>query len=929
MNEGTQVQEIVEEFYQVKEELELFERHRARGTIIRSKIQWTEEGEKNTSYFLRLEKNNYCNKFINKIQVGDKIITESDEILHQEKSFFDNLYSEDELSKENPDITNKYSKEFTEHPDIPKLDENYKAKCENYITESELLKSLKAMKSDKTPGTSGLNTEFYIFFWIDIKDIAIESLNFGLKNGMLSIEQKRGIITLLPKKDKNRFFLKNWRPITLLNLDYKLLAKTLANRMVDFLPILIDDDQTGYIKGRFIGCNIRLIEDMIFYTESNNISGILLTIDFEKAFDSINWRFLDESLKAFNFGPLFRGFIKTLYTDISSTVLNNGKISDWFHPKRGVTQGCPISPYLFILTVELLAISIRGNKDIMGIAINDREIKISQLADDTSCFVTDTESVKHVLEVFRKFRLCSGLKVNVDKTKAKCLGNMKMPSDNLFGLDWSSQDVYSLGVTITGREEDHYLLNFKKRLKNLENQLKSWKGRNLSLKGKITVINTLALPPLIYLASVIHVPDLVIKGVKDLLLNFLWDGKPSKIAYDVIIQQINCGGLKLVDFEEKIKAIKVGWITRLTDSSNGRWKAAPSLFYKTVDLNFYFCCNQSCDPCIKPNFYQDIHNFWSKLQVIKIPNAAIIKNQIIWNNRYITIQKKTVKWDTWIQHGILKINDIIHSSGHFLDHTEISCKFDIKCNFLNILQLRQSLPLEWRSVLQNSTKCNIYNECFMSTHNQVLVPISKCSTKMIYWEYIYGRKRVPTCCIRWAEIYPGLNDNEELWKNIFSLPFETVRDTQLQTFQFKIIHRLITCNRKLFKMKLKDSPLCSYCDQEDSICHFFLFCPKVKDFWHSFFSWWNRLGEIQIPYSGEEFILFGYQQKEDVFNVLNYCILHAKFFIYKQRLFHSNKLDLYEFLVELKFKLQIEHSICKDKLSFIKFEKYTFVYDQL
>ena len=118
---------------------------------------------------------------------------------------------------------------------------------------------------------------------------------------------------MIPKKDKNRLFLKNWRPLTLLNVDYKILAKLLSNRLCKVLPHIINEDQTGYIKGRFIGCNIRQIEDAIIFTDLNNTPGIILTIDFEKAFDSINWNFIDKALDAFNFGPIFRGYIRTLY----------------------------------------------------------------------------------------------------------------------------------------------------------------------------------------------------------------------------------------------------------------------------------------------------------------------------------------------------------------------------------------------------------------------------------------------------------------------------------------------------------------------------------------------------------------------------------------------------------------------------------------
>ena len=113
-----------------------------------------------------------------------------------------------------------------------------------------------------------------------------------------------------------------------------------------------------------------------------------------------------------------------------------------------------------------------------------------------------------------QFELCAGLKMNVDKTKAKVLGPEAMPHDNLFGLDWTEDAIHTLGVSLSGDENDHYILNYNKRLKNMKNLLSSWKCRRLSLKGKVTVINILAISPLLYLASEIHVPAQVIQEVK-------------------------------------------------------------------------------------------------------------------------------------------------------------------------------------------------------------------------------------------------------------------------------------------------------------------------------------------------------------------------------------------------------------------------------
>ena len=232
-------------------------------------------------------------------------------------------------------------------------------------------------------------------------------------------------MTLIPKKDKNRLFLKNWRPITLLNTDYKIIARILSSRIQKVLPYVINEDQTGYIKGRFIGQNIRIIEDVLYFVEQKKLPGIILTIDFEKAFDSVNWSFIFKSLKLFNFGERFQKWVKIMYTNISSAVINNGNVSNWFNPSRGVRQGCPLSAYLFIIVAEVLACKIRQDKNIKGIEIAGRVIKISQLADDTTCVIDGPDSLKHLLNTFRLFAQCSGLKINIEKTTAKYIGTLK------------------------------------------------------------------------------------------------------------------------------------------------------------------------------------------------------------------------------------------------------------------------------------------------------------------------------------------------------------------------------------------------------------------------------------------------------------------------------------------------------------------------
>jgi len=232
---------------------------------------------------------------------------------------------------------------------------------------------------------------------------------------------------------KSRECLTNWRPVSLLNVDYKIATKAIALRLEKISPSITHPCQSGYLKGRFLGESIRLIADTMDFIKIKYIPGIAVFLDFGKAFDSIRWDFIQECLKSFNFGPNLRQWSSVLYKDISSCVINNGVPSKHFYLERGIRQGCPFSGILFIIAMELLAQSIRRSKDIKGIYFQgNEEAKLTKYADDTTALLADVQSISNLLDLLLLFERCSGLKINQAKSELNAIAWLHTPQERRY-----------------------------------------------------------------------------------------------------------------------------------------------------------------------------------------------------------------------------------------------------------------------------------------------------------------------------------------------------------------------------------------------------------------------------------------------------------------------------------------------------------------
>ena len=234
----------------IKEKLEKINAIKTEGHRVRSKAQFIDHNERSSKYFLNLEKRNAIIKNITRLKKDNHPdVTDTSGILNELASFYEKLYTSSVYCS---DFENEFLCES-----LPQIAQNDKIFCDMEISLIECTEALKNMKANKSPGTDGITVEFYQYFWNDISDLVLNSIRTAYLKKVLSCDQKRGVFRLIPKKDKDLTDVKNWRPISLLNTDYKLIAHILANRLQLVLPFIISKDQSGYIKTR----NISLILD--------------------------------------------------------------------------------------------------------------------------------------------------------------------------------------------------------------------------------------------------------------------------------------------------------------------------------------------------------------------------------------------------------------------------------------------------------------------------------------------------------------------------------------------------------------------------------------------------------------------------------------------------------------------------------------------
>ena len=865
-----------------------------KGAYVRSRAKWIEEGEKSTKFFFNLEKQNISKNTIKKLKRNDGSYTMNDaDIIEEGRNFYKDLYTKESIPS---DEINKYLNEVNK---LNKLSENQASSLEGLVTKQECESALKIMKNNKSPGSDGIPVEFYKAFWDDINLLLIDSLNSAYDTGELSGTQKRGILSLLFKKN-DKHMLKNWRPISLLNTDYKILAHVLANRLKSVIGKLIHTDQNGYIKGRNIAYNIRLIQDVINYFENDNIEGAIVFLDFQKAFDTVNHDFLLSVLEKFNFGSSFIKWVKTIYTKSESCLSNNGWTSRPFEVQRGIRQGCPLSALLFLLVVEILGDRIRQNThDGLEIKFKTEKkyIQVTQLADDTTVFLKNEQAITNCLEIIQNFGNVSGLKLNIEKTEGLWLGRGRNRGDGFANINWEKDSIKALGVVFGYNNQEIEEINWRNKIDIIRKLLNKWNYRDLSLQGRILIVKTLALSQVVYLLSSICVPNWAINEINKEFFSFVWKYKRDKICRKVLINEIEMGGLKMIDFKSFCLAAKAVWCQRLINRSNETWTIIPQKYMEGCSLALLMRLNIDKDkqiPIHIPKFYKEAIFSWHSCSGgLKAPQSeAEIRKQIIWGNKMIQTKGKTLFFKTWHKSNINFIDDLLDQSGNLKKGSDIFEQLEgqNRTNWLieyNIIL--KSIPSSWKTLLTNAdmkTKIKKDLKPFIYTGNKYIFELPS-KIKEYYTMLVNKIKGKSFIEKYWNNVFP----NKPTWHDIWSSRIQMQSDKKLADFHYKILHKIVPSQENLYKWKLTHSNTCRFgCQIVETYNHMFLTCPRLSSLNGRIERILNKIGfNMRLSY---RLLLFGHKVIYPAYKPLNDVLSYIFFAIYKHWLHNDRRTDV-------------------------------------
>ena len=772
-----------------------------------------EKAEPDIAFFSKVEGQKRANDRINQLAEKEdgQIFTDNENIMRISTNFYKDLYATDNVNEKAQEKLLRNVK--------TKLSKEAKSDLDKPFTAEEVFKAIQKLQSGKSPGLDGFPIEFYKTYWHLIENLFMAYVNEVLENG-ISNSRNVSVIKLIYKKTGEIFLLTNYRPISLINTDVKIITKVLTIRLMYVLPTIIHPTQTA-VYGRKIDQNIHLVRDLIDLANKNDETAAFIFLDQEKAFDRVNHNFLFKTMEAFGIGRNFIKWVSTIYANATSILQINGYFSEKIPFKRGVRQGCPLSALLYVLVIEVLAIQLRTNPNIVGFQIEGEKIVSAHYMDDSTIIITQNRCFKEVIKELDLYQSASEAKINYKKTKGLWAGSWKgrriSPIKN---ITWTSADVKNLGIYF-GNENPGFK-SFRDIVPKFKRRLNYWKQFQLSKIGKASVAEMFLASKLVYAIKFYPIPPKFQKDIQDSIFDFI--NFPNKV---ITISQkemwkikIN-GGCKLVNVQIKSETSKAKWLMEI--ATKPQFKVNLDIFSTLIGL-------------------QKGHN--QGRDIIFLDKSFMSYNLKIDNPFYIEALKAVAVFNR--TKGIMDIKDwdkenifynplITDKSGNTLKETAYFRKKGIfKLGQLLEEKAKKSrnIPFDKKLTLTAET---IHLDTDIDKHDMVYlgngtdVKMSAITQKDLYEDAILKMSRFHVHETKWIEKLNTIFLTEEVWGSVHNF----LSSNQTKTVIWEQIH-LNFYTQYSYNKWHGSSRICPLCNVlPDSIYHIILHCDFVNNIWQS------------------------------------------------------------------------------------------------
>lgn len=833
----THLTELLE---RLRRKIKANERQSYEAAGVRARVKWDMQGEQPTRYFCSLEKTRGIEKLMRGITLGNNVTeTTTKGMLEAAREFYQNLFSSQGVDQSCVEellgtLTNYLSADEADLCDAP-------------LTVHELFLAAKSMALNKSPGIDGLPVELYISFWDILGPILLEVAMEAVANKSLPPTMQQAVVRLIHKRGSKED-LKNWRPISLLCADYKIITKALTRRLGSVIGSVVHSDQTCSVPGRSILSGGMLVRDLIVLVEGESAEAALISLDNEKAFDRVEWEFTLSVLRSMGFGPHFREWVSLMYKSPVSRLLVNGFLSNEVYLARGVRQGCPLSPLLYVLGAEVLGAAIRKSS-FQGIRLPfvDEPVKVAQYADDTTLFVGCNEDLALIKPVLVKYEKASGARVNRDKSKGLFLGAWKDRTDAPLGIEWNSKSLKLLGVEHAPQAPA--VLNWAPALDRVSSTLNGWSKRSLSLVGRVLVLNLLAMSKLWYVGTVYDMPTVHMKNLQTMVCKFLWSGKKPRVSLQTCSLPKHKGGLGLVNIIAKLASLKLKFLGGLV-SCGDRWACVGrALFHYRLK------------PCAIHHLFH-----WAELpeSVNKIPAwcSEVLRNAF----RFSRHASEPACWQQALSQplfsnpmvldgrgrpfqpgslgakGIVYLSDIIKSQDRSWKVPDAQLT---SSGYRQLSKVKDSIKKAWF----NLPDVGGPNSCYSVND----IPVEQVTSRTWYNWICQTNETEPASFTKWQLV--GIRPVS--WESAFQSVFDSPIPNRDKAIHWLLLHRQLWVGTNLVRAMVANTDQCPLCKSPgESLVHIFLRCGVTVRIWTIVNGLLGRYLGRAVSL-GDHFVLFG------------------------------------------------------------------------